>query len=230
MANIYIPPEIQENVFSYLMHSSAKGLAFKWQIQDSWFKVRFQKLQRALATNSRETYHRELVQLFQDIDQLPNLTDETRIKFHKEITGLHFAYMFDLNSSRLWRVTWSFFSQHASVQLLRDNLKEHFMTGHISEGGTYFGYLLLNHEMHEYEVMHLLGSPYSSSLFELEVNKLHIKPANELSFHWSRFDNIKEENGGLVSFGNWQLFEKQAAGEKITLQYSTPYSRYLLCY
>ena len=229
MANVYIPPEIQENVFSYLMHSSAKGLAFKWQIQDSWFKVRFQKLQRALATNSRETYHRELVRLFQDIDQLPNLTDETRIKFHKEITGLHFAYLFDLNSSRLWRVTWSFFSQHASVQLLCDNLKEHFMTGHISEGGTYFGYLLLYREMREYEVMRLLGSPYSSSLFELEVNKLHIKPANELSLHWSRFDNIKEENGGPVSFGNLQLFEKQA-GEKITLQYSTPYSRYLLCY
>ena len=230
MANVYIPPEIQENVFSYLMHSSAKGLAFKWKIQESWFKVSFQRLQRALATNSRETYHRELVRLFQDIDQLPNLTDETRIKFHKEITGLHFAFMFDLNSSRLWRVTWSFFSQHASDQLLRDNLKEHFMTGYISEGGTYFGYLLLNREMHGYEVMHLLGSPYSSSLFELEVNKLHIKPANELSLHWSRFDNIKEENRGLVSFGNWQLFEKQAAGEKITLQYSTPYSRYLLCY
>ena len=230
MANVYIPPEIQENVFSYLMHSSAKGLAFKLQIQESWFKVSFQRLQRALATNSRETYHRELVRLFQDIDQLPNLTDETRIKFHKEITGLHFALMFDLNSSRLWRVTWSFFSQHASDQLLRDNLKEHFMTGYFSEGGTYFGYLLLNREMRGYEVMHLLGSPYSSSQFELEVNKLHIKPANELSLHWSRFDNIKEENRGLVSFGNWQLFEKQAAGEKITLQYSTPYSRYLLCY
>ena len=129
MANVYIPPEIQENVFSYLMHSSAKGLAFKWQIQESWFKVSFQRLQRALGTNSREAYHRELVRLFQDIDQLPNLTDETRIKFHKEITGLHFAFMFDLNSSRLWRVTWSFFSQHASDQLLRDNLKEHFMTG-----------------------------------------------------------------------------------------------------
>ena len=68
MANVYIPPEIQENVFSYLMHSSAKGLAFKWQIQESWFKVSLQRLQRALATNSRETYHRELVRLFQDID------------------------------------------------------------------------------------------------------------------------------------------------------------------
>ena len=56
--------------------------------------------------------------------------------------------------------------------------------------------------MRGYEVMHLLGSPYSSSLFELEVNKLYIKPANELSLHWSRFDNIKEENGGPVSFGN----------------------------
>ena len=85
MANVYIPPEIQENVFSCLMHSSAKGLAFMWQIQESWFKVSFQRLQRALATNSRETYHRELVQLFQDIDQLPNLTDDKRIIFHKEM-------------------------------------------------------------------------------------------------------------------------------------------------
>ena len=74
--------------------------------------------------------------------------------------------------------------------------------------------------MREYEVMHLLGSPYPASLFELEVNKLHIKPANELSLHWSRFDNIKEENGGSVSFGNWQLFEKQA-GER------SPYSTQL---
>ena len=190
---------------------------------------KFAKITESISNKSRETYHRELVLLFQDLDQLPNLTDETRIKFHKEITGLHFAYMFDLNSSRLWRVTWSFFSQHTSDQLLRDNLKEHFMTGNISEGGTYFGYLLLNREMREYEVMHLMDSPYSSCLYELGVNKLHIKPANELSLHWSRFDNIKEENGGPVSFGNWQLFEKQA-GEKITLQYPTQYSRYLLCY
>ena len=104
MTNVYIPPEIQENVFSYLMHSSAKGLAFKWQIQDSWFKVNFERLQRALETKSRETYHRELVRLFVDLDQLPNLNDETRIKFHKEIAGLHFAHLFDLNSSHLWRI------------------------------------------------------------------------------------------------------------------------------
>ena len=102
--------------------------------------------------------------------------------------------MFDLNSSRLWRVTWSFFSQHISDQSLHDKLKEHFMTGNISEGGTYFGYLLLNCEMREYEVMYLLGYPYSSCLYELRVNKLHIKPANELSLHWSRFDNIRIED------------------------------------
>ena len=61
MENVYIPSETQENVFSYCMYSSAKGLAFKRQIQDSWFKVRFQKLQRALETKSRETYQGELV-------------------------------------------------------------------------------------------------------------------------------------------------------------------------
>ena len=83
--------------------------------------------------------------------------------------------------------------------------------------------------MREYEVMRLLGSPYSSCFYELGVNKLHIKPANELSLHWSKFDNIRSEDRGPVSFGNWQQFEKQA-GEKITLQYSTQYSRYLLCY
>ena len=80
------------------------------------------------------------------------------------------------------------------------------------------------------EVMHLL-SLYSSWLYELgvELHKLHIKPANELFLHWSRFDDIREEYGGPVSFGNWQLFKKQA-GERIILQYPTKYSRYLFCY
>ena len=231
MANVYIPPEIQENVFSYLMHSSAKGLAFKWQIQESWFKVSFQRLQRALATNSRETYHRVLVQLFQDIDQLPNLTDETRIKFHKEITGLHFAYMFDLNSSRLWRIIWPFFHELTIDQLLHLNVNEHFMTGYISEGGIYSGYLLLNREMHENEVMDLL-SPSLSWFNKLgsHLSNIFIQPANELSLHWSRFDDLRRGGDrGTVSFGNWQLFEKQA-GEKITLQYSTQYSINILIY
>ena len=44
-------------------------------------------------------------------------------------------------------------------------------------------------------IKHLLCSPYSSWLYErgIELHKLHIKPANELSLHWSRFDDMRED-------------------------------------
>ena len=84
MANVYIhvPTEIQPNVFSYLMHSSAKRTG----IQVARYQVQSQFSTLAFDTKSRETYHRPL-RLFLDIDQLPKLTAETKIKFHIEITG-----------------------------------------------------------------------------------------------------------------------------------------------
>ena len=85
--------------------------------------------------------------------------------------------------------------------------------------------------MHENEVMDLL-SPSLSWFNKLgsHLSNIFIQPANELSLHWSRFDNIRRgEDRGTVSFGNWQLFETQAR-EKIILQYPTTYSINILVY
>ena len=153
MAQVYIPPEIQENIFRYLMHSSAKGLAFKWNIQEAWFKVNFPRLQNALTTRSRETYHRELVRMLLDIDQMPNLTDEMRTKFHTAIYDLHKRQVFTLASSRLWRVTWSFYRELGFEPIFHHGLKNHYMTGYISaEGSSFHGYVLLDREMNRYHV------------------------------------------------------------------------------
>ena len=230
MAQVYIPPEIQENIFSYLMHSSAKGLAFKWNIQEAWFKVNFPRLQRALTTRSRETYHRELVRMLLDIDELPNLTDEMRTKFHTEICDLHKRQVFKLTSSRLWNVTWPFYRDLGIEPLLHHNLKEHFMIGYISEGGsTYHGYVLLNREMNRCEVNNLLGGTHLLFLRMLGITQstFLICIENELCLNWGLFDNINLTDGDVVSFGNLKLFETQADNQ-VTLQNPTSYSRYLL--
>ena len=232
MAQVYIPAEIQENIFSYLMYSSAKGLAFKWNIQEAWFKVNFTKLQRALSTRSRETYHRELVRMLLDIDELPNLTYEMRTKFHTAIYDLHKRKIFTLTSTKLWRITWSFYRDLGFEPILHHGLKDHFMVGYISaEGSTYHGYVLLDREMNRCQVNNLLGRPHLLCLRMLGITKstFHIRPASELCLNWRLFDNIKHEDGVMVSFGNWKLFETQADNQ-VTLQYPTSYSRYLLGY
>ena len=48
--SVYVQPEIQEIVFSYLMYSSGKGLEFKMQILKSWFKINLKRVDRALDT------------------------------------------------------------------------------------------------------------------------------------------------------------------------------------
>ena len=224
MTNVYIPPEIQESVFSYLMHSSAKGLAFKMEIQWAWFKVNFQRLVRATDTRSRGAYDRELDRLFLDIDQLPDLTDEMRMKFHKVIENLHYDEIDRLTYSRLWRITWFCFHEHTIQQVLHDNLKEHFMTGCILEGGTYIGYLLLNHEMNENEVMNLL-SP-SLEWLHMLGREIRMYSVGECSVNWSLLDEIREHRG-IVSFGHWQLFERHLV-QTITLKYPTSISERLL--
>ena len=233
MAQVYIPPEIQEKVFNYLMYSSAKGLVFKWQIQESWCKVNLRRLQKTLDTKSRETYQRELVRMFLDIDQMPGLSDGMRTMFHKKMYELHVEYLFTLQTAKMWRVTWTFYRDLGIEPFLRRNLQEHFMIGYISEGSfsTYHGYLLLNREMNIIETKILLEA---HRLFFLQVvgitkSSIRLEPASELNLTWNDIDNIRREDGEVVSFGNWTLFEAQADNQ-VTLQYPTAFSRYLLSY
>ena len=62
--SVYVPPEIQEMVFSYLMYSSGKGSEFKMQNQETWFKINLKSVDSVLDTLSQGNYHRELVKLF----------------------------------------------------------------------------------------------------------------------------------------------------------------------
>ena len=98
--SVFIPPEIQGMVFSYLMYSSGKGSEFNLQILESWFKINLKRVDRALDTLSQNNYHRELVKLFLAIDDLPHLPEESIHKFHREISDLHFRKKEMLNKAR----------------------------------------------------------------------------------------------------------------------------------
>ena len=78
------------------MYSCAKGLAFKTLIQESWFKFSLKRLDKTLNTRSQETFNSEMVRLFLTKDELPNLTDDMRLKFHREIIHLHWRRKIEL--------------------------------------------------------------------------------------------------------------------------------------
>ena len=85
----YLPSEPQHTILANLMYSCAKGLAFKALIQESRFKINLKCLEKTLNIRSQETFNSEMMRLFLTIDELPNFTDDMRLKFHREIINLH---------------------------------------------------------------------------------------------------------------------------------------------
>ena len=63
-----LPTEIQHMIWTYSMYNSAKGLGFRKQIQEGWFKLRLRRLSNALETKSQDIYHQELGQLLLSMD------------------------------------------------------------------------------------------------------------------------------------------------------------------
>ena len=171
--SVYVPPEIQEIVFSYLMYSSGKGFEFKMQILNSWFKINLKRVDRALDTLSQVNYHREMVKLFLDIDDLPHLTDDMRLTFHKEIVDLHFRKKEKLNKARTWVVGYYNITRSA-VNFMNQILSflGHFMTCVVNDDNALFGYLLLKEELHKTNFQDLLSvSKYSDlNLFPASFN------------------------------------------------------------
>ena len=100
----YIPSELQLAILGNLMYSCAKGLAFKTMIQDSWFKISLKRLDKTLNTRSQETFNSEMVRLFLTIDELPNLTDDMRLKFHREIINLRWRSKDQIDKARRWMI------------------------------------------------------------------------------------------------------------------------------
>ena len=64
-----LPTEIQHMIWTYLTYNSAKGLGFRKQIQEGWFKLRLRHLSNALETKSQDVYHQELGQLLLSMDE-----------------------------------------------------------------------------------------------------------------------------------------------------------------
>ena len=73
------------------MYNSAKGLGFRKQIQEGWFKLRLRRLSNALETKSQDIYHQELGQLLLSMDELLNLPGEMRLRFHTEMLKIHYS-------------------------------------------------------------------------------------------------------------------------------------------
>ena len=68
----------------HFIYSCTKGLAFKTLIQESLFKISLKRFDKTLNIKSQETLNSEMVQLFLTIDELPILTDDMRLKFHRD--------------------------------------------------------------------------------------------------------------------------------------------------
>ena len=85
-----LPTEIQHMAWTYLMYNSAKGLGFRKQIQEGWFKLRLKRLKKALETKSQDFFHQELVQLLLSMDEQLNLPWEMHLRFHTEMLKIHY--------------------------------------------------------------------------------------------------------------------------------------------
>ena len=59
-----LPTEIQHMIWTYSMYNSAKGLGFRKQIQEGWFKLRLRRLSKALETKSQDIYSGDSVFLY----------------------------------------------------------------------------------------------------------------------------------------------------------------------
>ena len=139
------------------MYSCAKGLAFKTLIQESWFKISLKRLDKILNTRSQETFNSEMVRLFLTIDELPNLTDDMRLKFHREIINLRWRSKDRIDKARRCMIAYCNITLN-KLRYLSFALQGqgHYMTGYISSDDQLFAYLLLEDELPKYQVQELL--------------------------------------------------------------------------
>ena len=174
--SVYVPPEIQETVFSYLMYSSGKGSEFNLQILESWDNINLKPVDRALDTLSQDNNHRELVKLFLAIDA--------------EISNLHFHKKEMLNKARIWAVGYYNLSLSGLNFMNRiRSFHQHFITCVITrDDNRLFGYLLLKEELYKSEVQNLLNvSKYSDlNLFPADLISYKDQPLH----HYINADNV----------------------------------------
>ena len=179
------------------------------------------RVDRALDILSQVNYHKELVKLFLDIDDLPRLTDVMRLTFHREIINLHFHKKEKLNKARKWAVGYYNLTRSGlnfMNQLL--SFHRHFMTCVVNDDNALFGYLLLKEEPNKSEVQDLLSvSNYSD---------LNLFLAGFISYKdHTVYEYISGENAIHATLGDEKLVEQEP--DAIILKTPTRCSNYLRC-
>ena len=80
---------IQHIILTHLMQRYAKGLQLREQIQNIRFKFRLKSLYRSFMSGSQVYYHKELVLLLLDIDEMFHLNGEKGQVFHSILRMSH---------------------------------------------------------------------------------------------------------------------------------------------
>ena len=217
----YLPSELQHAILGNLMHNCAKGLAFKTMIQESWFKISLKRLDKTLNTRSQETFDSEMVRLFLTIDELSNLTDDMRLKIHRELINLHWRSKDQIDKARRWMIAYRNITLN-KLRYLTFALQRqyHYMTRYISSDDQLFVYLLLKDELPKYQVQELLCAYKTPDLHFIPTSQLYLDDNSTRHY-------IKDKNLYQIILGDRQLFEQDA--KKIVLQFPTQYSNWLLC-
>lgn len=224
MAEFYLPPELQQIIFKELMYSCARGLEFRSQIQDAWFKVNLKRLERAIKTGSQATYLTALKQLFLDMDGLVLLPSERREKYYRDIARSHFIYKHRINKAKLWVVGFHNLSLRDAWAMTSLMVKEQsnlLFFGNISERcyNVLFGYLLLKDECTQDQVKLILCGWNHPHLHLLEADGFWGR---------SREEYIKSLPGHKVTLGNQELLEDELITPKVNLKFPSKFSDYML--
>ena len=157
-----LPTEIQHMIWTYSMYNSAKGLGFRKQIQEGWFKLRLRRLSNALETKSQDIYHQELGQLLLSMDELLNLPGEMRLRFHTEMLKIHYSKFHSIDKSRVWVVRMKNLTMDKLYSICtHDTDIKYFLNGIIYDSNKFYGCLYLKEEAPKHQVQWLLSAWYT---------------------------------------------------------------------
>ena len=154
-----------------------------------------------------------MVRLFLTIDELPNPTDDMRLKFHREIINLHWRSKDQIDKARRWMIAY----RNITLNKLRNlsfalQRQCHYMNGYISSDDQLFAYLLLKDKLHKYQVQELLCAYKTPDLHFIPTSQLYLDDISTRHY-------IKDKDLYQIILGDRQLFEQDA--KEIVLQFPT---------
>ena len=193
-----------------MLLSMIQRMTPRLEIQKAWFKNRFNVLERALRSRSQRIYQSEMARLLLRIDELPNLQDDIRLKFHNDISELYSQQKHKIDMARRWEVAYRKFTYNKLERMYMVTMKEQcFMMGVVCWRESKFdGYLLLKDEMRKSDVLSLLHD-----------TDIYLCPTHYHVYDAEIIDNVYEAKGIPVACGDDLLLNKE--GNKIKLRHPT---------